>query len=230
MKLKCLIVDDEPLAHKVILEYASEIPYLEITDQAYLPVQALEILRNKSIDLIFLDIQMPKMNGLELLRLTDSKPAVIITSAYEEFALESYELSVCDYLLKPFRFERFIQATEKALEHHKITYDNASKSSRSLLVKSDKKLVRVNMNEILYLESYGNYVKIFTEEACILTPGTLTNLEMELDDHFFKIHKSFVVNKSKIAFLEGNTITLSNQKSLPVSKNYKKGFLDFFQS
>ncbi len=227
MKLNCMIVDDEPLAHKVIIEYASNLPYLEITDQAYLPTKALQILKTRTIDLIFLDIQMPKLSGLEMLRLSDSNPEVIITSAYEEYALESYELNVCDYLLKPFRLDRFIQATEKALDNHKKK-NLVLKASSQFMLKSDKKLIPVETDDIYYLESYGNYVKVWTTKDCILTARTLQSFIDSLDANvFFKIHKSFVINTSKIKFIQGNTLVLKNSKNLPISKNIKSAFLQF---
>lgn len=153
MKLNCLIVDDEPLAHNVIIEYAKDVDYLSITGQAYLPTVAMQLLKDQTIDLIFLDIQMPRLNGLEMLRLIEDKPEVIITSAYEEYALQSYELQVCDYLLKPFRFDRFLQATEKALQNHQLRSKPLAAQSDKLLIKVDKKLMNVSSDEIIYIES-----------------------------------------------------------------------------
>lgn len=226
MKLRSLIIDDEPLAHKVILEYAKEVSYLEIVEQAYLPTEALEILKEKEIDLIFLDIQMPKLNGLEMLRLVDNPPQVIITSAYQDYALESYELKVCDYLLKPFRLDRFLKATEQALENHKTKQIAKPSDEQHLFVKSEKRLVQVNKDDIYYLESYGNYVKIWMESDFLLTAKTLSSFEKELEGgSFYKIHKSYLINKSKIGFVEGNMLTMKNKVQLPVSKNYKSGFL-----
>jgi len=222
-----MIVDDEPLAHNVIIEYASDLPYLEICEQAYLPAKALQILKTRPLDLVFLDIKMPKMSGLEMLRLNDSNPEVIVTSAYEEHALESYELNVCDYLLKPFRLDRFIQATEKALDNHKLKYSE-SKNRKTLIIKSDKKLIPVDSNDILYLESYGNYVKVWTINECIVTPRTLYSFEDEIpSSEFYKTHKSFIVNRSQIEFIEGNSIRLKNKMIIPISKNFKQGFLEF---
>ena len=223
-----MIVDDEPLAHNIIIEYASDLPYLEICEQAYLPTKALQILKTRSIDLVFLDIKMPKLSGLEMLRLNDSNPEVIVTSAYEEHALESYELNVCDYLLKPFRLDRFIQATEKALDNHKKKF-LLSKPSTQLMIKSEKRIIPIKTSDIYYLESYGNYVKVWTKEECILTARTLLSFKSELQDQpFFKIHKSFIINTSKIEFIEGNTVRLKNSKSLPISKNIKPEFMKFF--
>ena len=227
-KLKCIIIDDEPLAHKIILEYAKDVPYLDIVAQAYLPTNALQIIKNETIDLIFLDIQMPKLNGLEMLRLLDHPPKVIITSAYEEYALESYELQVVDYLLKPFRLDRFIQATDKALNQHQLKSHSTKVDNKTLLIKSDKRLIQVAENDILYLESYGNYVKIHTLNECIVTARTLHSFEDQLDTKlFFKIHKSYIINRDHMNYIEGNQVIMHNDKVLSVSKHVKSEFMTF---
>ena len=227
--LKCLIVDDEPLAHDVIVDYAAELSYLDIVAQAYRPLNAIEILKDADIDLIFLDIQMPKLNGLEMLSLLDHQPQVIITTAYEEYALKSYEFNVADYLLKPFRLDRFIQAVEKAKQN--LEKKNINKGEDNyLLIKSDKRLVKVNPDEILYLESYGNYIKVWIDGQMIITAQTLTSFtDLLSKNDFFKIHKSFIVNKNHFTYIEGNTLYMKNGKSLAISKNYKKGFMDFLE-
>lgn len=224
--MKCLILDDEPLAHNVIIEYAKELDYLDIVSQAYLPVKAMQILKEQRLDLIFLDIQMPKLNGLEMLRISEVNAQVIITSAFEEYALESYELNVCDYLLKPFRLDRFILATNKALENYNFNNKIAASKNDFLLIKSDKKFIQLTKTDIDYLESYGNYVKIHTQDNCIITPKTLGSFETELNQElFFKIHKSYIVNRRNIAFIEGNMLKLRSEQILPISKNYKAKFL-----
>ena len=227
--LKCLIVDDEPLAHDVIVDYAAELSYLDIVAQAYRPLNAIEILKDADIDLIFLDIQMPKLNGLEMLSLLDHQPQVIITTAYEEYALKSYEFNVADYLLKPFRLDRFIQAVEKAKQN--LEKKNINKGEDNyLLIKSDKRLVKVNPDEILYLESYGNYIKVWIDGEMIITAQTLTSFtDLLSKKDFFKIHKSYIVNKNHFTYIEGNTLHIKNGKSLAISKNYKKAFMDFLE-
>ncbi len=230
MKLRCLVLDDEPLAHKVILEYAKEAPYLEIVAQAYLPTVALEILKEQPIDLMFLDIQMPKLNGLEMLRLVEEKPEVIITSAYEEYALESYELKVCDYLLKPFRLGRFLQATEQARDNYRIKNSIQDKNDEVIFIKSEKRLIQIKKSDIYYIESYGNYVKVWTETEFLLTAKTLSSFVQELiSAQFFRIHKSYLINKAKIGFVEGNKVVMKNKVRLPISKNYKAEFMDFLK-
>lgn len=230
MSMRCLIVDDEPLAHEVILKYMEDIPFLENIGQCYRPAEALEFLSKHTVDLIFLDIRMPKLNGLDLLRTLQQRPLVIITSAYEEHALESFELEVCDYLLKPFRFERFLKAVNRALAMHTLKVkagDPApaaalSKMPAQIYIKSDKKFMLLDLDAVYYLESLGNYVKVWEADKFLLTPRTLSSFEEQLPaDAFVRIHKSYILNKKYVHYIEGNTISLKNKKQLPLGKNYK---------
>lgn len=231
MKLKTLIIDDEPLAHDVILTFAEDTPYLEMVGQCYLATEALQLLREQEVDLIFLDIQMPKLKGLDFLRTLTIKPLVIITSAYEEYAIESFELDVCDYLVKPFRLDRFLKATNKALDLYQLRNPKTkfiqtiaeAKEDEQLFIKSDKKLIQLDPGNIDLLESFGNYVKVWTGQEFLLTLRTLTSFEEQLDSNqFIRIHKSFIINKSSVNYLEGNTILLKSEKSLTIGKNYRQ--------
>lgn len=239
MKLRCLIIDDEPLAHEVILAYAHDVDFLEIVEQCYLATEALGVLREQQIDLIFLDIHMPKLKGLDFLRTLSQKPLVIVTSAYEAYALESFELDVCDYLLKPFRFDRFLKAANKALEMRQLRQkqpaqslpEEEPKGARRIFIKSDKRFIQINVADIFYLESYGNYVKVWLEDAYHLTPRTLASFEAELPAHdFFRIHKSYIINRKYIDYVEGNTVVLTNKTELPVGKNQRSDFKSFISS
>lgn len=230
MSMRCLIVDDEPLAHEVILKYMEDIPFLENGGQCYRPAEALEFLSKHTIDLIFLDIRMPKLNGLDLLRALQQRPLVIITSAYEEHALESFELEVCDYLLKPFRFDRFLKAVNRALAMHTLKIKAGdpvpaapvSKAPAQIYIKSDKKFVLLDLDAVYYLESLGNYVKVWEADKFLLTPRTLSSFEEQLPaDAFVRIHKSYILNKKYVHYIEGNIIGLKNKKQLPLGKNYK---------
>ena len=224
MKLKALIIDDEPLAHRVILEYAQEIPFLEIVGQCHLATEALTFLKEQEVDLLFLDIQMPKLKGLDFLRILKEHPIVIITSAYAEYAVESYELEVCDYLLKPFRLDRFAKAVNKAYELLK----QKRQPPDQILVKSDKKLIPILTEDIFYLESYGNYVKVWLKDTFHLTANTLSAFEMKVPgDQFFRIHKSYIINTRKVAYVEGNQVVLQNEVNLPIGKNQRQSFKDF---
>lgn len=236
--LRALIIDDEPLAHKIILEYAKDVPALEIVGQCHLATEALSFLREKEVDLLFLDINMPKLKGLDFLRTLRHPPLVIITSAYQEYALESFELDVCDYLLKPFRFDRFLKAVNKAQDLFSLkntpTVPVASSTEKSeakpqqLFIKSDKRLINLDISDILYLESYGNYVKIWTGKEYILTPRTLSSFPEQLpDDTFMRIHKSFIVNRKFIDYTEGNMVKMKNGNSVAVGKNYRSDFKKF---
>jgi DNA-binding LytR/AlgR family response regulator len=228
MSIRCLIIDDEPLAHEVILEYSKDIPFLEICGQCYRATEAFEFLSRTEIDLIFLDIRMPKLTGLDFLRTLKHQPLVIITSAYEEYALESFDLAVCDYLLKPFRFDRFLKAVNRALESHELKSKAGSASTgissegEQISIKSDKRHVLVKLADLQYLESLGNYVKVWGDTEFLLTPRTLSSFEEQLPpDTFIRIHKSFILNKKFVHYMEGNMIFLKNGNQVPIGKNYK---------
>lgn len=230
VKLKALIVDDEPLAHDVIIRFAKDVPGLEIVGQSFLALDALEFLRHQSVDLIFLDIQMPKLKGLEFLRLLDQKPMVIITSAYEKYALESFDLEVIDYLLKPYRFDRFLKAVRRAFDQVQLkasqvetTATHDSSSPQQLFIKSDKRFIQIQIAEIYYLESHGNYVKVWQKDGFHLTPKTLQSFEETLPSPtFFRIHKSTIVNRRFIEYLEGNQIKMQNGAMLNIGRNHRQ--------
>lgn len=232
MSMRCLIVDDEPLAHDVILKYISDVSFLTNAGQCYRATEALEFLSKNTVDLIFLDIRMPKLNGLDFLRTLQQRPLIIITSAYEAHALESFDLDVCDYLLKPFRFDRFLKAVNRALAVYTLK-NNAGAATVNPLpvpvseagqvyIKSDKKFVLLQLDEICYLESLGNYVKVWEAQRFLLTPRTLSSFESQLPmENFVRIHKSYILNKKFVHYIEGNTIYLKNAAQLPLGKNYK---------
>lgn len=229
--LKALIIDDEPLAHDVILRFAKDVPGLTIVGQSFLAIDALDFLKHNTVDLLFLDIQMPKLKGLDFLRILDQKPLVIITSAYEKYALESFDLDVIDYLLKPFRFDRFLKAALKAIELHQLKNANTgsprpispSAVPQQLFIKSDKRFIQVNITDIYYLESHGNYVKVWMENEYHLTPRTLVSFEEMLpNQQFIRIHKSFIVNKKFVHYLEGNQLKMQNGTSLTLGRNHRQ--------
>lgn len=230
LKLSTLIVDDEPLAHDVIIRFAKDVPGLEIVGQSFLALDALEFLRNQSVDLIFLDIQMPKLKGLEFLRLLDNKPMVIITSAYEKYALESFDLEVIDYLLKPYRFDRFLKAVRRASDQKQLSLsytassiEQDTSSPQQLFIKSDKRFIQIQIEDIYYLESHGNYVKVWQKDGFHLTPKTLQSFEDILPSPtFFRIHKSTIVHKRYIDYLEGNQIRMQNGKLLNIGRNHRQ--------
>ena len=231
--MRCLIVDDEPPAHHVLLTYIADVPFLEIMGQCYHATEALTFLNSQMVDLIFLDIQMPKLNGLDFIRTLQMPPLIIITSAYEEHALESFDLEVCDYLLKPFRFDRFLKAANRAQMQFNFRQKIVSNVPEDvvktngepnfLYVKSDKRLVKVLLEDICYFESFGNYVKVWGEKKFLLTARTLISFEEQLPSgSFVRIHKSFILNKKFIHAIEGNMVYLINGTALPVGKNYRQ--------
>lgn len=235
MKLKCLIVDDEPLAHEVIANFAINLQSLEIIGNCYNALEAIDFLNDHTPDLIFLDINMPKIKGLQFLRTLTHPPLIIITTAYQEYAIESFELEVCDYLLKPYSFERFIKAVNRAVEFKKMkdssespvmTMPSATQTAQpavkeSIFLKSDKKVYQVHYQDILYLESWGSYVKFHLTDQVIVTLERLSNYEKSLPSSLFvRVHKSYIVNLKKIQVMEGNTLKI-NGSELPIGGVYK---------
>lgn len=226
-----LIIDDEPLAHRVIEKYTAELTWLQKVGNAYDAFEGFEQLNTSAVDLIFLDINMPKLKGLDFLRTLAHPPIVIITSAYREYALEGFELNVCDYLLKPFSFERFLAAINKAagLKNVETTAvesgidkENKVTNIEKIFVKGDKKYHQIALAEILYLESYGSYVKIHLLNQMILTHETTSHFENILPKSaFLRIHKSYIVAIQKIETVAGNRLKIGD-KSLPIGNFYKK--------
>ncbi len=230
--IKALIIDDEPLAHEIIKTYIAEVEDVEIIGQCYSAQDALEFLKLNQVDLLFTDIEMPVISGLDFLSMLKTKPCIIITSAYEEYALESYNFDVTDYLLKPYRFDRFEQALAKVrgrLSQENSTHkseDNDTSVSSSLLIKVDNKHVRVTLEDIHHLEAYGNYVKVWLSDTYLLTTGSLISFEKNLPgDHFVRIHKSFIANKTAIDFIEDDTVIFKNKLRLPIGKTHRKNLL-----
>jgi len=231
MKIKCLIIDDEPLAQRVLERYTQDVPSLELVQKCSNALDAIEILKEQKIDLIFLDINMPKLTGLEFLRSLKHPPLVIITTAYAEFAIQGFELDVVDYLMKPFGLERFLKAIHKAQDILKPRElprpENTPPESledQYIFVKSSKKTYRISLNDILYVEALGDYVKIYTTNRMIISYHSMKNIETLLSPRQFpRIHKSFIVSLSKIELIEGNQVKLKD-RYIPVGTNYKAEF------
>ena len=223
--IRFLVIDDEPIAHKIIEAFAKDLPHLDLQANCYNAMQAMEYLQANHIDLMFLDINMPKMKGLDFLKLLKNPPSVIITTAYEEFALEGYELNVIDYLLKPFSFERFAQAIYKVqTSKPKVETEVktiSKKQLESIFIKGDKKHIQITLNEIAYVESIGSYCKIITKEETNITHEKISNFEKILDsNNFIRVHKSFMVSKRHIKSIEGNRILILD-KQIPIGQTYK---------
>ena len=230
-KLKCIIVDDEPLAQEVLEKYLENIRELELVAKCSNALEAFEILNHETIDLMFLDISMPVISGIDFLRSLRKAPAVIITTAHPDFALQGYELDVVDYLVKPVSLERFIRGVNKAMDRIK-QHSPADKSNRPdyMFVKSDQKLIRINFADIDYIEGMKDYVKIFTTEKMIVTLHTMKFFEASLpSDQFIRIHKSYIVNAGSIKSIAGNELEV-RQIRLPIGSSYKEQLMKFVHS
>lgn len=230
----CLIVDDEELARALLQNYAGRLPLLEVAGVCKNPLEAMAVLGSHPVDLVFLDIQMPELTGIEFLKTLNKKPLVIFTTAYPQYALEGYELDVVDYLLKPFSFERFVQAVNKAsdrLKNHSGALqppaENPAPPPRKthLTLKADHKIHRIPLEDILYIQSMREYISVHTPTGRVMSLGSLKSLEEELPgDQFLRIHKSYIVAVNKASTLEGNLLHVGKEK-LPVGSNYKDGLL-----
>ena len=230
-KIKCLVVDDEKLARTLLERYIDKLPNLELVAQCKDPFEALEVLEKNTIDLIFLDIQMPELTGIELLKTLQYKPLVIFTTAYQEYALEGYQLDIVDYLLKPFRFDRFVQAVHKAARrlHHTASNEAGSQAGpeagdtrQFLLLRSNHKVHKVFLDEIMYIQSMKEYVAYILPDKRILTLQALKQLEQDLPaDQFIRIHKSYIVPRNKVTAMDGQFVYIGKEK-LPIGGNYKE--------
>ena len=220
VKIRCIITDDEPMARKGLQGYIEKIDFLELVAVCEDGIQLGNVLKEQPADLIFLDIEMPYLSGLELLSGLTNPPKVIIVSAYEQYALKGYELDVVDYLLKPVSFERFMKAVNKVYDWYVKEKPDESQPT-SIFVKTTLKYEKVDFADILFVEALDNYITIQTVRKKLITHSTLHTFIKKLPrDKFVQIHKSFVVNVDKVTSLEGNLLGIDNYK-LPVSKNYR---------
>lgn len=225
MKIKCVLVDDEPLAIKVLQNYLVNFAEFEIIGSFNNALDALDFINNNTIDVIFLDINMPMMTGIELISLIDNKTKVVITTAFREFAVESYDLDVLDYLVKPIPLPRFIKCIHKIITEfntkNSIKLDVATMDSH-VFIKVDKKMVKINIDEILFIEGMKEYIKIITFDKTYITHKSITSLSEELpNDRFIRVHKSYTIAIDKVKFLEGNRIQIQTY-TIPIGRNFSK--------
>ena len=224
MKIKCIIIDDEPLAIKVIKNHLNEFDNIELVATFNTPIAALPDIESNEIDVIFLDINMPKMSGLDFLRTLTNRPHIVITTAYREYAVESFDLDVLDYLVKPIPFGRFLKAINKVynrinLEKDKLT-DKSFRQDPFIFLKVDKKLMKIKLNDILYIESLKDYIKVNTVLGDYLVHKSMTSISEELpDENFIRIHRSFTIAINKITAVEGNSVEIANRR-IPIGRNY----------
>lgn len=226
--IKYIIIDDESVAHDIIKGYCDTLPNFSLVQSCYDAIEALECIRNNKVDLIFLDLNMPKLKGFDFLKTLQHPPKVIVTTAYQEHALEGYELNVVDYLLKPFSFDRFLKAINKLDFKANIENDRDEKNHpESLFVKSNKKLIQINFDEILFIEAQGNYCKIITDNEEIQVREKISDFIERLSKvDFYQVHKSFIISKKHIKSIEGNRMYIQDY-IIPIGKTYKATLTKF---
>ncbi|WP_294307588.1 LytTR family DNA-binding domain-containing protein [uncultured Chryseobacterium sp.] len=222
-KIKCIVVDDEPLAISLLENYISKVPFLELVFSTENPIEALEYVQKNESDLIFLDIQMPELTGINFMKILGDKKKYILTTAYSEYALEGYEHHVIDYLLKPVPFERFYKSALKAQERFMMS---ENKEDTHFFVKSSGQQHRINFKDILYVESIRDYINIKTAEQEYIVLDTLKSMEQQLPGmSFIRIHKSFIVNLHQINNVAGKKVTLISGNEIPVGESYRMNLL-----
>jgi DNA-binding LytR/AlgR family response regulator len=228
MKLKCIIIDDEPIARKLIEEFIGDIDYLELVGQAENPAKAISLLNERVVDLIFLDINMPVINGINFLKSSKNTASIIMTTAYAEYAVEAFALDVLDYLVKPIPFDRFLKACNKAREvfgTRKQLAQSPQNKDDHFFIKCDGQIEKVLYNNLIYAESMMNYVILHTVARKMIVYITLKSLEEQLPaDVFIKVHKSFIVNRGKITRIEGNMIHAGTE-NITISQNLREHVL-----
>ena len=233
--MKCVVIDDEPIAIEILKDYIKQIPFLTLEKSFRDPVNAMEYLYNKNIDLIFLDINMPGLTGLQFLKSLISPPLVIFTTAHSKYAVESYEYDAIDYLLKPIKFERFLAAVNKVLsrlrskKNEKFSAQNQlngkiNNYGNFILIKSGQQIHRININDILYIRGAGNYMIFVCEKEEIMTLMTMNEvLNLLLSDHFIRVHKSFIINFDRVDIIEKHEVKIKD-KIIPIGEIHKDNF------
>lgn len=229
MKLRCIAVDDEPLALRVIESHIEKLTDVELVAKCSNAIEAMELIRNKAVDLIFLDIQMPELTGIEFIKSLNNPPAIIFTTAYRNYAIEAFDMDVLDYLLKPISFERFLKAINKYYTHRdsqqqivkNLTVDTATVKDH-IFIRKNKTMIKVPFSKILFIESMKDYVKIHTETECHYVKHQISLLESELpEDQFIRTHKSFIIPIGKITTVAPGAIGIGDQK-VPIGRNYRE--------
>lgn len=225
--IRAVIVDDEPLALEILESFIEKIPEVELIGKCSNALEANNLLKETPVDLMFLDIQMPELSGIEFVKSLRNPPHIVFTTAYPDYALEGFELNAIDYLLKPIAFDRFLKAVNKATD--RVKNESSEVEDEYFFVKADKKLVKINYSDILYIEGLKDYVIIKCNEGRVITLQTMKSLEEKLPDNMFmRVHRSYIINLESISAVEGNTIYLNNKqdKSVPIGKNYRDRLLE----
>ncbi len=234
-KINCLVVDDEPLAMRLLEKHIAQFPQLKLVASCWNAIEAFDLLKKHTIDLIFLDIQMPGLTGIDFVKSLQNPPHVIFTTAYREYAVESYELDVIDYLLKPITMERFFKSISKyfdRIENIASSPNNAtqvaSSESSFIFVNTNRKHIKVWFKDILYVESVKDYVRIHRSKQSIMTKDKISEFEHKLPDHFLRIHRSFIINTQKISAYTSHDIEIEGRE-IPIGISYKKGVMNFLR-
>jgi DNA-binding LytR/AlgR family response regulator len=232
MKLKTIAIDDEPLALRLVSDYISKTPFLELVGAFDNPLDAIEFLSAQSVDLIFVDIQMPDLTGIEFVRSLEGEHKVVFTTAFEKYALEGFKLNAIDYLLKPFSYEEFLKAAGKARKQTELessTLPTIEANNQFLFLKSEYKIRRINFNDIMYIEGLKDYIKVYIagEDKPILSLNSIKSLEQKLpEEKFMRVHRSFIVNLDRIETIERSRI-IFGKTYIPVSDQYKDKFQEY---
>lgn len=228
-KIKCIVVDDEPMAREILISYIEKISNLELVKSCKNALEAFEILNTQKIDLFFLDINMPEVSGLSLAKMIGKESKVIFTTAYRDYAVEGFNLKAVDYLLKPIAFDRFLEAVNTffdAISIAEVVNENSKKlTSDFFFVRSERKMVKINFDAILYIESLSDYIKIYSIDGTIVTRETITNVEAKLpSQQFLRVHRSFIVSLKSIDSYTNEFVEIA-QKAIPMSRKYKEAVL-----
>lgn len=224
--MNCIAIDDEPLALNIISDFCSKLDFLDLKATCSNAIDALKIMDNEQIDLLFLDIQMPNISGLDFIKTLSNPPIIIFTTAFSEHALEAYDLNAIDYLVKPIPFDRFLKSVNKAYSLYRLQNTKQEPLSNFMMVKADYATLKVSFIDILYIEGLKDYVKIFLKDQMIVTKTTMKNIQEKLPTtSFIRIHKSFIVNLSKIEKIENNRIVFGKEW-LPIGNSYRTAFFN----
>jgi DNA-binding LytR/AlgR family response regulator len=237
--IRFMIIDDEPIAHRIIEEYCTSLPHFKLVNHSYSALEAMPFLATNHVDLMFLDINMPKLNGFDFLKTLTIKPQVIVTTAYQEFALEGFELNVTDYLLKPFSFERFLKAANKITSnqnHHSNEHQTVSNTlykvenkDQRIFIKGDKAHHQVALHDILYIEACGNYCLVYCSDCKIVTHQKISQFENDLPKNLFmRVHKSFIVAKNKVKCVSAGQLQVIDS-DIPIGQTYKHIIMEFIK-
>ena len=233
MKIKCVIVDDEPLAVELLASYVAKIPFIELMGKYTNATDALKGITEQPVDLLFLDIQMPEVNGLELSRMVPEATRIVFTTAFQQYAIDGYRTNALDYLLKPITYANFLEACNKALQWFSLVWQSGAAKTdeepKSIFVKSEYKLIQINLDHIRYIEGLKDYVKIYIEGSSrpILSLMNMKAMEQQLPaSRFIRVHRSFIVSKEKITEIDRNRI-IFNDVHIPIGDSYKQAFQDY---